>query len=289
MFSNELNSLIKTDALREITVGDRRCLIHRDHRWTLVLLHWAQEQGLLPRPCNLVMFDAHHDALEPACAGRLDGLRTDGLSAEVLVDVCTAARENDYLEHLNPLDDDWVQAGMRLGLIRNAVIFGVHDTGGQHFPLDFRDGVGEPHRIDVLARPNSELGYQGELGDSIRINQAAWEVLGWGRIGEQRWFLENQEPVLFDIDLDYFAIIWDDYTFPWPEEIFEREFLEPSQQYTTIGRTTQDFFVALLGRAGLVTVSTEPRHCGDGDLDGPKVTYILDRLNQFGFGGRMRP
>lgn len=178
---------------------------------------------------------------------------------------------------------------MRLGLIRNAVIFGVHDTGGQHFPLDFRDGVGEPHRIDVLARPNSELGYQGELGDSIRINQAAWEVLGWGRIGEQRWFLENQEPVRFDIDLDYFAIIWDDYTFPWPEEIFEREFLEPSQQYTTIGRTTQDFFVALLGRAGLVTVSTEPRHCGDGDLDGPKVTYILDRLNQFGFGCRMRP
>lgn len=71
MFSNELNSLIETDALREIVVGDRRCLIHRDHRWTLVLLHWAQEQGLLPRPCNLVMFDAHHDALRRVPGGSM--------------------------------------------------------------------------------------------------------------------------------------------------------------------------------------------------------------------------
>jgi hypothetical protein len=234
------------------------------------------------------MFDAHHDALEPACAERLDRVRIDGISAEVLVDICTGARGDDYLERLRLLDDDWVRAGMRLGLIRNAVIFGVHDIGGEDFPLTFRDALDEPHRIDVLSRPNSELGYQGELGDSIRINQAAWEVLGWGSSRGKRWFLEEREAVLFDIDLDYFAINWDDYTFPWPEEIFRREFLEPSQYYTTMGRTTQEFFQGLLGRAGLVTISTEPRHCGDGDLDGSNVRFILDHLNQFGFGGRLR-
>ena len=130
MFSDELKSLVEIDALRETSVGDRRCLIHRDHRWTLVLLHWAQEKGLLPRPCNLVMFDAHHDALEPACAGRLDRVRIEGLSAAILFDICTGARQNDWDARLNPLDDDWVRAGMRLGLIRDAVIFGVHDEGG---------------------------------------------------------------------------------------------------------------------------------------------------------------
>lgn len=279
MFSAELEQLAEMDALRETAIGDRRCFVHRDHRWTLTILHWAQEQKLLPRPCNLVMFDAHHDALEPACAERLDRVRREGISAEVLFDICTGARGNDYAERLNPLDDDWVRAGMRLGLLRNAVIFGVHDRGGLGFPVNFGDAAGEPHRIDVLARPNSELGYQGGLGDSIRVNQSAWDVLGWGRVDDRRWFLKGQEPVLFDIDLDYFAIMWDDYTFPWPGEIFEAEFLEPSQQYTTLGRTTQDFFVGLLDQAGLVTIATEPRHCGDGDVDGGKVAHILDHLN----------
>src|SRR5260370_26266901 len=93
----------------------------------------------------------------------------------------------------------------------------------------------------------------------IRANSAirsasmspAWDVLGWGRINDRRWFLENQEPILFDIDLDYFAIKWEDYVVPWPEEIFEREFLEHSKQYTTIGRTSQEFFLGLLGRSAL--------------------------------------
>ena len=45
--------------------------------------------------------------------------------------------------------------------------------------------------------------------------------------------------------------------FPWPEDIFEREFLEHSKQYITIGRTSQEFFLGLLGRFALVTVATD--------------------------------
>ena len=71
MFSDELKSLVEIDALRETSAGDPRCLIHRDHRWTLALLHRAQEKGLIPRPCNLVTFDAHHHALEPAVPAAL--------------------------------------------------------------------------------------------------------------------------------------------------------------------------------------------------------------------------
>ena len=156
-----------------------------------------------------------------------------------------------------------------------------------NFPLKVEDAIGEAHWIDLLPRPNSALGYQGGLGDSIRVNRRAWETLGWEQQGERRWFGHASPPVLFDIDLDYFAIPWADYLFPWPDEIFESEFLTPSKQYTTQDMTTRDFFLGLLDRAALLTVATEPRHCGDGDQEGPKVASILRRLNSYAFNGRM--
>ncbi|HKA00562.1 MAG TPA: hypothetical protein VKE70_28820 [Candidatus Solibacter sp.] len=110
MFSKELKKLIEIDARRETAIGDRRCLIHRDHRWVLVLLHWAQELGLMPQPCDLDLFDARHASLPPASAARLDRIRAEGLSAELLFDVCTVPERHDYTEHLSALDDDWVQA-----------------------------------------------------------------------------------------------------------------------------------------------------------------------------------
>ncbi len=282
VFSEQMTKLKKIDGLREVQLHGTKCLIHRDHRWTLVILHWAQALGLAPSPCNLVMFDAHHDSCEPGCAERLDQARRTGLTAEELFDICSGRQHPDDSERLSSLDDDWVQAGMRLGLVGNAVIFGARDSG-MNFPLKVEDAVGEDHWIDLLPRPNSALGYQGALGDSIRVNPRAWEILGWEQQGETRWFGDASPPVLFDIDLDYFAIPWSDYLFPWPDEVFEGEFLTPSHQYTTQGKTTRDFFLGLLRRAALLTVSTEPRHCGDGDQEGPKVASILRRLNSYAF------
>ena len=109
-------------------------------------------------------------------------------------DICTVPERHDFSKHLSHLDDNWVRAGMRLGLIRDALIFGVHDEGGLEFPLAFRNAAGESHQIDLLARPLSELAYQGELGDSIRVNEFAWDVLGWGRVNDRRWFLKIRSP-----------------------------------------------------------------------------------------------
>lgn len=52
MFSDELKKLVEIDALRETAVGDRRCLIHRDHRWTLILLLGRRNRGSSPGPAT---------------------------------------------------------------------------------------------------------------------------------------------------------------------------------------------------------------------------------------------
>ncbi len=281
-----MNRLVEVDGLREVRCHGPRCLMHRDHRWTLVILDWAQTRGLVPRPCNLVLFDAHHDTCPPHCHRRLDETRRAGLTAEELFDICLGSQHAED-ERLSTKDDDWIQAGMRLGLIGNAVVFGVHHPG-MDFPRRVEDAVGETHWIDVLPRPNSALGYQGAPGDTVKVNRRAWEIIGWEQQGERRWFRQEGPPFLLDIDLDYFAVSWEDYLFPWPEEVFQREFMTPSEQPSTQGRTTRDFFMGLLDRASLLTISTEPRHCGDGDHEGPKVESILRRMNEYAFEGRLQ-
>jgi hypothetical protein len=277
-----MTSLAQIDGLSEVQCHGPRCMIHRDHRWKLVILHWAQTMGHAPRPCNLVLFDAHHDACTPYCSGRLDETRRAGVTAENLFDICLGGDDR-----LSTQDDDWIQAGMRLGLIGNAVVFGAQYTG-MKFPVKVEDAVGEVHWIEGLPRPNSALKHEGALGDIIRMNPRAWETIGWEQQGQRHWFRHEGTPFLLDIDLDYFAIRWDRYILPWSDEVFEGEFLTPSQQPTTQDVTTRDFFMGLLDRASLVTIATEPRHCGDGDQEGPKVASILRRVNAYGFNGRLQ-
>ena len=52
------------------------CIIHEDHRWLLPIAHRAQQLGELPKPCTLVMFDAHMDSIEPDCTELLRAART---------------------------------------------------------------------------------------------------------------------------------------------------------------------------------------------------------------------
>ncbi|MGJ5819808.1 hypothetical protein [Paludibaculum fermentans] len=232
------------------------------------------------------MFDAHDDACEPRCKPRLDRVRKSGLTADELFDICRGRQNSDDADRLSELDDDWIQAGMLLGLIGSAVVFGVHRPSFHH-QLKVIDALDEVHTVDLLPRPNTSMGYQGALGDSIRVNRRACEILGWEEDRKLRCFGHSNPPFLFDIDLDYFAIPWEQYILPWTEEIFRHEFLTPSRQHTTQGLTARDFMDGLLDRAALLTIATEPRHCGDGELEGPKVASILNGLNNFAFEGRM--
>jgi hypothetical protein len=63
-FAEVLSLLPGTENPKQTYADGVPYILHEDHRWLLPLAHFAQQQGMLPKPCTIIMFDRHHDALE---------------------------------------------------------------------------------------------------------------------------------------------------------------------------------------------------------------------------------
>ncbi len=273
-FDEVFSLLPATENPKQTYINDAPCILHEDHRWVLPLVCVAQGEGLLPKPCTVIMFDRHHDALDPSNAAMQD-LRRLRLAPEPygVVSVCA--------ERLKKIDDDWLKAGMELGLFGDVAIFGVDHCFGMENQI-YTDQSGGRHRIEISHLPRAALSYQGSLCDAIRRDDfgSLWEILGWSLSWRSAQFLSGLPKVFLTVDLDCFAIEWDEYIFAWPTKVFEREFLEPR----TFGWTGQSFFQELVNKAGLVTIARESGCCG-GRAD---AENILNNLIQYGFDGRVR-
>ncbi len=244
-------------------------ILHEDHRWVLPIVHFAQENGFLPRPCTVVMYDRHTDSRDPfsRCGDELQKLRLEP-SLQGIVSLC----EN----HLLRVDDDWLKAGMQLGLFGDAVIFGSDQDviGG----AAYTDDAGEAHRLI-----STRLFPRHTLGDALLAldgPQLRWEILGWEVTCKSGLFLPDRPKVFLTIDLDCFAIPWDEYTFAWPNKMFEGEF---STEKTKIDWNGRDYVKGLASKAGLVAIAREHGCCG-GTED---AETILQKLIHYGFDGQL--
>lgn len=263
------------------TVGDYHqipVVMYDDHRFILPVILEAQNDGFIPRPSVLVGFDQHHDSLPPRSGlGEIPRLRNSGYPWEEFQEMVH--------NHLSPTDDDWLRAGMELGLISDAVVFGV-DRDLDDAEKQFGDHTGDMHRIfPEHCLPGQLLGHQGSLGDTTHSDQMEelWGVLGWRKPSEQgeKFRLIEVPPRIVDFDLDCFAVYWNDFVFPWPDEVFESWFLKRSKYRTTAGISGQDFVAGLAEGAGIITIAREPTCCG-GEV---KTGEIFEKLNRYVFDG----
>lgn len=198
------------EGLRRYRWRDKQVLLHEDHRWVLPLVAEAQQQGHLPRPTRVILFDRHTDAAAP---GPLTPATTPA-------DVYRACQTE-----LSHHDDDWIMAGIELGLLADVFIYGVDDRMN-----DLPKQVGDYGIFGRYEMP-------GSLGP---VGVRAREVLDW-----------TSSPILLDIDLDVFAYAYREAVWPWTPAMFAREFgpsLAPFRTY--------------LERAGLVTICREAGCCG---------------------------
>jgi hypothetical protein len=260
---------------RQVSVRGIPYILHEDHRWVLPIVHFAQEKGLLPKPCTVIMFDRHHDALDPPKLAS-DEIKRLHIEPDVrrVVSLCA--------ERLKKNDDDWLKAGMELGFFGDAVILGVSDRFEAGKLRSYTDHLGGDHRIEMPALPRSALSYQGRLSDLVYqdVYRRMWKILGWEIRGAESFrFLPGLPKVLLTIDLDCFAIEWSDYMFAWPIKVFEHEFLEPSTYWSTAGWTGRSFMQELAKKSGLVTIAREHGCCG-GQTD---AEVILQNLIHYGF------
>lgn len=274
----ELQSLQELDGLTEITFRKCKCYIHKEHRFTLPIVRFAQDKGYLPKPCTLILFDAHHDALEPRNMEEIAHIRANGVGLDEFIEFCG--------QKLSHKDDDWVKAGVELGMFDDVVIFGADLNSHPRYLREgnnVQDHTGKTHRIEIRSKfLGDSLAYQGDLSDRARQEELAdlWDILGWQLVPQQGFgFKENERQILLDIDLDYFVIQWSDFLFPWPDEVFEKKFCEPSDYWSTQGWTGKMFFDGLVNKAGLITIAQEPNACGGDE----KVDEIFSKVNRYFF------
>lgn len=219
-----LEELVALDGLKTFRYGEKEVWLHEDHRWVLPMVFEAQERGWLPRPVRVVLFDRHTDAAEPAKFATK-------LSFEGVMRACK--------EDLSRHDDDWIVAGIRMGLLADVFVFGVEDRMGE-----LPKAVGD---FGIFGRYEMP-GNLGELG------KRAQEVLNW-----------DESPILLDIDLDCFAYAYRDRVMAWDDSVFQSEF-GPSLE----------MFQKLIGRAGLVTVCREAGCCG-GEENADRIWSLVQR------------
>lgn len=277
---DELAPLKEVDRLRRLTLPDTLAFAHDDHRFLLPLAHFGQERGVLPKPCKVVMMDRHHDGLAPRKAETMDAirrLRAEGITYPALIEFTRDA--------LSSLDDDWLRAGMELGMFTDAVVFGVEEDLGEN-PFSFVDHLGQEHRIWTnRGLPGECFGHQGNLSDLARSYalEALWDLLDWEMRAEGFGFKQGAETVLVSLDLDAFVMPWEDFTFAWRTEVWASRFLDSSTYGTASGWSGKRFTQALLKRAGMLTIAREPKHCGEE----VEMQQVFDDLNRFVFDGAL--
>lgn len=251
-----LDYLIARDRLRALSGLETTAFLHNDHRWVLVLLAWAQERKILPRPCDLVMLDYHSDGNPPVALNSDDGLaaiaqcsRTGSIDDSIVL--CD--------KHLRQDDGDWVKAGMEIGAIGNAVVFGVPNPGNE--PV-YTDQSGLVHQFWVASHIGDALAWQGRLSDRAYRSsyQTLWDTLGW----DPPYFTRTDRRLALSIDLDYFAVHsgYLGFTFPWPPAVYAHQFCNPSTAPATKGYTAQRFLNGILSQSALIAIAREPTYCG---------------------------
>jgi len=278
ILSKSLEALAKRDSLKNVSFDNHPCYLHEDHRWVLPLIFEAQSLNLIPRPVTMVGFDWHRDGGDVRPSFRKKLAPKSKISFEDVVELCE--------EDLAKDDGDWIKAGMELGLIGDVVVFGVDDTHIGDFQ-EYFDVHGKTHQFHTLSRLSEEFAHQGSLVDHLKQPRSSrlWEILDWRVNPSSGHFVfgKSEEKILLDIDLDAFNICWNVYNFPWPSEVWEKEFQSYFVEKSVLGYNARTFFDELLERSGLVTIARESE-CTDGSA---KANLILRKLNKYAFDGRL--
>lgn len=248
-------------------------VVFRDHRWTLPAIFAAMEAGLVKLPVTVVSFDRHRDALTPADPASLTGFRGKW-NMDALVRIVR--------DRLSARDDDWIPAGMELGIISDVVQFGIDDLREDEIAGIYKDAAGEIHRVYRLARPGEELAWKGALSDPEQPAAKAglWKTSGWDAHTRK---VEPPDGYVLDFDLDAFTFSWERYTFPYTEEIWKGEYLRPVQSSAGEDFTAAEFVRELARGAQLLTIATEPGFCGGAG----NAERILEKLDKHIFCGEL--
>ncbi len=101
---NQLSKLIQLDELKEIRLFGKKGFIHKRHRFILPLILYAQREGYIPAPCNIIFFDQHDDCRPPNNLNEVKQIDINKIELNEFIDFCKS--------RLSINNDDWVISGI---------------------------------------------------------------------------------------------------------------------------------------------------------------------------------
>ncbi len=200
-------------------------------------------------------FDFHDDAKPPlAQIPRIAGLRNKPPSLREFW---------DFVEwELAPGDDDWLQTGMELGLIGDAVLIGAECSPNvPDFRLEIEDHTSTKHHLFSVGHVWDGLSDHGWLTDLARTEELKpiWDILGWQPFGSSGGFdrKSRSSSLITDFDLDCFRIDLLGQNIPWPRNKTSQFFNESHRILTA-----KEFLRDLFKQSSCITIARESYGCG---------------------------
>ena len=247
---------------------DKYVILYDDHRCLLNVLFEAEKLNMFPTTPNLISFDYHDDAVNPH-------ISANELFARWNVERIEDVKSQDFWSFvefdLSCIDDDWLLAGMELGLINNSVVIGADDPHNiKSMNNHFESTNGINHELYDIAHIDYSIENRGCLGDScLKENyNNIRDIFEYNQPESYNSFShEIRNPFVLDFDLDCFTTNCLDYTYAWPEIIFYEKYASPD---------VQNFMRELISRSTIVTICREPACCG-GIGESNKILSYLDR------------
>lgn len=257
---------------------DRRIVVYDDHRAILNVLYFAMQEGLFgDETPNVISFDRHDDAVPLSSSLKQKARRVK--------QNCFAQRNEkkmlQFVEfELRSLDDDWVRAGMELGLIK-------HYIGIGHKPEDtinidegyetYRTLDRQEHRLYSNGHLDYEFGSCGVIGNiNYGWQQKRDDLLSDIPCTNSQFNNAPVAPYVFDVDLDCFAAEYDDHLMAWPEEIFFKHYRANIEVSSYVHK--------LIAQSSLITICREPGCCGGIG----EANRILELLDYYWFEGALK-
>ena len=244
---------------------DKHIVLYDDHRNILNVIFESTKLNLFSEKVpNIIYFDHHDDACD-----------TDVRLSKYGIDNILEMNSRDFWSlvefDLSVQDDDWVTAGMELGLINDVVCIGSevnHNINGWDNNV-YKTKTNVEHKGFCINHLKREIGDRGALGDSMTEYHPEYNYIRniFGYNNER--FSPSYHPFILDFDLDCFTTECKETTYAWPEKIFWEE-------YGAYYPKCSSFMQQLIARASLITVCREPKCCG-GLGESNKILGYLDR------------
>ncbi|MBU7569073.1 MAG: hypothetical protein KAF41_00325 [Flavobacterium sp.] len=267
----EISDLSKRSNINTKRTYNSEVVIYEDHRTILNVLYFLKTNGLADFPIDLFMFDDHDDFLNPS-ESALQRI------AEFNDNAPTEREFWSFTEFdLKTLDDDWVKAGMELGLINNVFLFHSSQASYSFSDSYATQNFGEK-RVYNLGGVWDALTFHGCLDDFSNEAEYGqlWEDIGWVKNNGKFEFVRENNFIV-DFDLDCFSTYIINKNYAIPEEILIKNFEEYRRSENHYYGTASMFVKKLIEESALTTVCFENNSCG-GIRESHKIFETFDYL-----------